>query len=264
MKAEEIHLLGLRGLRALAEFDPAEYLRSTDLSIGDLENKINLLLGDADNSECRESYDELMNAKKISKTHAELTLFLQQIYASTTGKARYRSRQWNRQQVQQTYAQTGGDYSVANAWHRQERGAGDADELVRLSGMRMLRELRGYSYTFHRHFGDGEIDSVLEPSSPELPPVLIEAELVLRSPAQIEQATSRLHRAMSLGGSRAVGIIVTGNLAPGVGEKCLDERTFLLFFDLRENEFGGSGLNALLKKLSEPYLPKERMEDNEE
>lgn len=265
MKDQEIYILGLIGLRALAEFDPPEYRRSTDLSIGDLEYRIESFLEDhVDTFECRDLYKKLMSARKISKTPLELTFFLQQIYSASIGKAQYHSLQRTRQRATERRAESVDEHRVSDARAMEERGASENDELIRLSAMQMLRHLRDYSYTFRRRLGDIEIDCVLEPSSSALSLVLIKAHPVLRSHAQFEQLISLLKRAMSLIGLRVVGVIITEMYLVEVDRGLLEDRMFLLRFNVQRNEFEGPGFGELLEALAEPYLSNNLIKSGEE
>ena len=133
MNTEEIHLLGLIGLRALAEFDIAEYRRSTDLSLGELEDKIERLLtrNEIVNAESQELYNKLMEARKMSQTPIELTFFFQQIYASTSIRVQYLSLQLNRQRMTERRISDRREWIVTDVESEIDSDVSEKEELVR-------------------------------------------------------------------------------------------------------------------------------------
>ncbi len=212
MNTEEIHLLGLIGLRALAEFDIAEYRRSTDLSLGELEDKIERLLtrNEIVNAESQELYNKLMEARKMSQTPIELTFFFQQIYASTSIRVQYLSLQLNRQRMTERRISDRREWIVTDVESEIDSDVSEKEELVRLSAMQMLNHLHGYSHTFQWRLGDINIDCALQPPSSALPTVLLAALPILHSRNQLDQYIEHLQRAILFLGLKALGIIIIG------------------------------------------------------
>lgn len=96
MNAREIYLFGLIGLRALAEYDPLEYTRSTDISKWELEQQINSLLKDTDNVEAHNRFKEIHTIIYRTETPNEAAFLLQQIYAGCFRIAQYYSLEYSR------------------------------------------------------------------------------------------------------------------------------------------------------------------------
>src|SRR6266446_2617175 len=194
MNPHEIQLFGLIALRALADTDPAELLRSTDLSKRELDGRIRALLGEVDSRECRELYNSVIGAVEVAESPVETGFLLRQVYASSMAKAQYGSLQWNRAHPRQ-----GGERHVPTSDQpflgpAAQTVESEHEELLRLATMHLLRYLRDYSHAFHQRFRDLEIDCILEPRSSKEPRIIIEARPVIDNPAHLQESLSKLQK----------------------------------------------------------------------
>lgn len=99
MSAEKAHLLGLIGLRALAERDQEEYRRVTDLPKGDLDDRIERLMKRVADPECSELYRQLQEAMRSQESQVEAEMLLEQVYSSGMQKSQYESVRASRQEA---------------------------------------------------------------------------------------------------------------------------------------------------------------------
>ncbi len=91
MSAEKAHLLGLIGLRALAERDPIEYRRVADLSKRELDRRIASLLRSVSDSECDELYRTTVELTGRFESLSEADMLLKQVYLTSIYKAQQES-----------------------------------------------------------------------------------------------------------------------------------------------------------------------------
>lgn len=247
MNAEVIRLLGLISLRALAEYDPPEYRRSADMSKRQLEERIRSLLGDVDSPECAQFYESLSNIIDFSESPLELSFLLRQIYVASFGRAQYYSLQRARLERSSEYAETSRrEYSQEIP---QRRGISEGDELIRLSTMLLLRDLRDYSYSFHRQFGEAGVDSVLEPEIKDMPLIMMQA---VSSSREFETKLESLQRATAVVRGRVVGVIVTEVIPADQSTEDLGENVHLMRFDVRKNQFDSNDLRRFRRSLRDP------------
>jgi hypothetical protein len=89
MKPETIQLLGLISLRALAEYDPSELRRTTDLSRRELDERIDRLLGtpavqvESEVHEVRSRLSELRAIEAEAETQIEQNFLLRNLGRSS-------------------------------------------------------------------------------------------------------------------------------------------------------------------------------------
>ncbi len=91
MSADKSHLLGLIGLLALAERDPMEYRRVTDLSKRELDQRISVLRKEVDDPECDALYQQVVEVTQSPESLQEADIILQQVYLTSVLKSQYES-----------------------------------------------------------------------------------------------------------------------------------------------------------------------------
>ncbi len=91
MIADKAQLLGLIGLRALAERDPVEYRRVADLSKPELDRRIKTLLEKLSDPECDALYHQMVDVTESSESLPEADMLLRQIYLTSLQKSQYQS-----------------------------------------------------------------------------------------------------------------------------------------------------------------------------
>lgn len=77
----DVHLLGMISLRALAEVDPLEYRRTTDVSPYVLDDAIGKLLATSTNQQAIDLHRRMLLAFKLNLTHIR-TIALDEIRAT--------------------------------------------------------------------------------------------------------------------------------------------------------------------------------------
>ena len=249
MTAEEVRLLGFIGLRALAEYDPPEYRRVSDISKRQLDLRIRDILPEVNSEECTELYNSLNNIVDSLESPLELTYLLRQIYIASTNKAQYYSLQISRQEKASSYEQSIEGEARPAFSNAHQDVINEGDELIRLSTMLMLRELHDYSYDFHRHIGEVTIDCVLEPKLPDLPFIFVEAKPTAHR-RQVEEGISEIGRALENFRGNAIGAVVTEASLERRGMAPVHENIYLLRFDVRRNQFVGGDFKRLTDRLA--------------
>ncbi len=244
MSPEIIRLLGLISLRALAEYDPPEYWRATDMSKRQLSRRIESLLQEVENPECERLYAKLNEFRESSESPIELSLLLHQIYLESSGMAEYLSLQRSRQERANDYIE---DLQRDSRQEKvQRRPVSEGDELIRLSTFLLLRDLEGYRFSFHRRYGEVEIDAVLEPESQGMPIILIQSAA---SGREFETKLVLLKSAMAQVPGPVMGIVVTEGTPAYDGQEGIEERVLLLRFDIRKNQFSEDDLRRVHRNL---------------
>lgn len=203
MNAEEIHLYGLIGLRALAEYDPPEYRRAVDLSKQQLERKIELSLRFIENQELEELYAKLRAIIDSTENQLEMTYLLQNIYASTSLTAHFHALQQRHDQLadlEELASEFSESYELEPALVMSS-----AEELTKLSVMALLRRLREYVPVFNLRIREIEVDCVLKPKLESLPVIVIETKSRFRHAEQIDMTLKRLKTVMSAYGRKHFG-----------------------------------------------------------
>lgn len=255
MKAETVHALALIGLRALAEYDPIEFRRSTDLSKGHLDDLIEGLLegvhDEVDFGDLRREVDQLRSVERESQSQVASAFLLRQISVSCLERA---------QALAIHYRSTIGPFAHGESLGVQENAPVSVDqrlskheENLRLGVMRLLRDLPEYSAMFNYRWRHREIDCVLRPVYDGSPAILIEFKQKMQSEQRVREAFRRLHQAgAGWGKSTLFGILTTSpseelfdswmKLVPVK----LRQRTFLLTYDVEQNEFSRQSASRLI------------------
>lgn len=249
MNTQEIHLFGLIGLRALAEYDPTEYKRATDMSRAELDKQIQLALEKAKSPEGENLYAEMRKVLDTTESPVELSFLLQQIYISSFRKAQYYSLQYSKQQSTEKTRDLPISYHEPVYQSEKHAGASRGDELVRLSVMLLLRHLPEYTYLFNQHFNNIEVDCVLEPQLAELPHIVIQVKSQLINQKQFETMVRQLKSVMRVFGKKTIGLIILENLSVEYNREALGANIYLLLFDVRKNQFIGADFNKLVERV---------------
>src|ERR1043165_3559872 len=141
MNVQQIHLYGLIGLRALAEFDPSEYHRAVDMSKRELERTIETILREAPD-DIKDLYNELKTIIDTTENPIEMSYLLQQIYTASFLKAHYYATERRRDRLEEIPS----DFYVTQDDSEQQWSKigveTKADEFLKLSAMCLLRHLR--------------------------------------------------------------------------------------------------------------------------
>jgi hypothetical protein len=255
MNTQEIHLLGLIGLRALAEYDPPEYKRSTDMSKRELERQIESILKKNDSLEGRGLYNDMKTVIDTTESPIELSFLLQQIYISSFRKAQYYSLQYSRQQSTERSRDLSDSYREPSYQPEKYLGVSHEEELIRLSSMLLLKYLPEYTQLFKQHFKDIEIDCVLVPQLPELPHIVIEAKAQIINKKQLETIVKQLKSVLSAFGKKTIGIIILENNSVEFNREILGKNVYLLFYNVRKNQFVGEELYSLVERIRGQATP---------
>jgi len=253
-----IAVLALIGLRALAEYDPAEYARVTDASKGDIDERIRSLLdqlgdgyGDERlDGEIRDKYSQLRAIGEESRGRTEFVFLLRQLHMSSLERAQQLSLRYDRVPRPLEVRSSPSRFHRAALSRKDIEPRSEHDEFLRLAVMRLLRDLPGYSPLFEIAASDRQIDCVLTPASADQPAVVIEAKLHLR-PADTQQVFLKARRAATAWGKGSIPAVICPaldrpwNLPPESNAQTV----YFLQFDTESNSFTGQGAAALFARL---------------
>jgi hypothetical protein len=253
MTPEVIHLFALVGLRALADYDPTEFRRTSDLSKRQVDERIELLLKTARDdrdqilaTEVSARLKELYEIERDAEGQAELAFLLRQLGLSCLQRA---------QQLALSYSRTSGPRTrepkvpvqpaASPVFHR------GPEEHLRLGVMRLIRELPGYVPSFEFPTRGQTVDCMLEPPDTSLPVVFIEGKRSLRSMGSANGAATQIRRATRGWGRRAIAAVLVAEVTLEVRRRWNSdiEGVFLLVYDGETNDFshGASELVALIQ-----------------
>jgi hypothetical protein len=194
VRAETIYAFAMTGLRALAEYDPIEFTRSTDLSKRHLDDRIASLIqelrDEPEFDELQRQTSQLNSVERDSESPVAAAFLLRQISQTCLQRA---------QALAIGYRRTTGPSDRARILpERVPAPQGQAfsghEEYLRLGVMRLLRDLPEYTTLFNYRWRDYEIDCVLQPINDGAPPVLIEIKTRIQSVQQAREAFRKLHR----------------------------------------------------------------------
>ena len=258
MTPETIHLFALLGVRALADYDPAEFRRTCDLSTRQVDEKIDRLLASAKDTqnhqlvaEAETHLEQLRAIERDADSQTELTFLLRQLSVACLQRA---------QQTALSYSRTVGprareprmpnrDTSSLGRPHHES-----PDEYLRLGIMRLLRDLPGYTPVFEYPVRGQEIDCLLEPADSSLPVIFIEGKTSLRSLGVARAAVTQLV-VLCLDGEDGDAAVLVSDIVPRLYRDWQDEfEDHLLVYDSEVNEFakeGGAELVALIRSWGE-------------
>lgn len=248
MNADFIQLYSLVGLRALADYDPPEYRRVTDLSRNELDTKIQQLrlrlseVGDSLLAEIESRLSELELIQGESRSQTESSFLLKQLSNSCLQRAQQlallQGRITRRDEVPTSLEQpTVPDFGRVTP--RPSAG----EDFVKLAAMRILRGLPNYSADFNVRIKDVEVDCILRPADSRLPMVFIEAKLVLRNDEVLKRAAAHLKRAAAGWGKGALQVVLTTAIDQSLSRPMIERNfgsVYLLLYDKESNEFVGT------------------------
>ena len=242
MNSREIQLSGLIALRALAEFDPVEFRRVTDLSRRDLDAKIRTLHDDYGESESWHYYGLIQGLLETSKNEQANHFPMRQIYMACNTVAQYHALIERRiDNATDIRVNENVEAHTASGQHVTIQ----SDDLLRLSVMRLLRTLRDYRPLFHYKVGRNYVDCVLEPSESQLPFIIIETKRLSEDWERNRGFLKALQQSMKVYGEDTVGIIVTGVRKREHDEE-IPNGMFILEYDLNNNQFSEHSFSKVL------------------
>jgi hypothetical protein len=243
MMPEAIHLFSLIGVRALADYDPVEFRRTTDLSKREIDERIEHTLArltmeeQGIAQELRSRTRELREIEAGAQSQTELSYLLRQLASSCLQRAQQLAFAYSRSDEaktnQTTYVARANLGGAATSVPREE-------EYVRLGVMRLLRELPQYQPKFEYPVRGTQLDCFLEPSDARLPVILIEAKTRLFSEQQWKRAVQLLKGAATGWGKKAITAVLTTTVSPDLSDRAnrAPGRTaYLLVYDPESNQF---------------------------
>ncbi len=262
MNAEAIHALCLMGLRAMSEYDPVEYRRTTDLSKRDIDTKIQQLLNSSKNDEVSRLYSLLTDIQTFTGTPEELNFKLRQLNSSCFQLAQHFASIYARSKDKPLSRPTSLE-AIALSYPKQQ-SASEHDELIKLGVMLMLRELKNYQPQFEYKAPNARVDCLLVPEDSSMPHIVIEAKTYIRTNENFKQIRLQLSKTLKYWGKNTVGVILCGGVARAA--KILDllkEDTgrsrsyiiYLLIFDSRNNTLVGAQYERFKKDVIMKYAP---------
>jgi hypothetical protein len=248
VKAETVHAFALIGLRALADYDPTEFKRSTDLSkrhlddrIGDLFEKVR---EEPEFDELQLEMHQLNFLDRESESQVASAFLLRQISLACLQRAQALAIGYHRENGPSVREDSLPDLRRAQV--EQGQGLSRTDEYLRLGVMRLLRDLPQYGPWFNYRWKDHEIDCVLQPLIDEVPTILVEFKLILETSQRVQEALRQLRRASAGWDKSTLFVILTVGPNPELLGTKLDSRTFLLIYDPERDEFSYESAGRLV------------------
>jgi hypothetical protein len=266
VRPEAIHAFALLSLRALAEYDPVELRRNTDLSKRQIDERIeNLIIqldDDPEVGELRREADQLSGVENESENAVTAAFLARQIASACLQRAQISATRYQRTTERSVSAER--DVRVQHEPVSVPKASSVHEEYLRLAVMRLLRDLPEYEALFEYRWKDRQIDCVLQPRGGDGPTVLVEFKLRIENDRQTKNAFNQLQR-LAAGWPKSTLLAVltsaigaAGSLQgegphrPGAIAERLRGRTFLLVYDTERNEFAresaGGLLHAILKR----------------
>lgn len=246
--AATIHAFALLGLRALAEYDPFAYARSTDMTKADLDHRITSLIGEVDDERLRNVYSELLALVSEAGTPDQLRFVARFFHDSCMQRAYHLS-------LTREPGATGAERVATTSTHQfttEETPAPlrDQQQFLRLAVMRLMHDFRSYTAQFEYRWKHQVLDCVLDSGVPNAPVIAVQAAHTIRNDQEFLAIRKQLERFRPALGRPTLGAIVTTSanselrqvLAPTKQDRIL---TFLLVFDVEANEFVGHGYAEL-------------------
>jgi len=249
MTPEAIQLVSLIGLRALADYDLAEFSRVTDMSKRQLDERIDMglrslrnLNDDRGREEAESRLGELREIERESQSHTELNFLLRQLSQSCLQRA---------QQLALAYSRTAAprqrppnpivDSAAAPTPESRLR---PEEEYLRLAVMRLIRDLPEYVPAFNYRIKNREIDCFLTSGDIGTPAIIVEGKRSINSPLHLEETAKQLKHAASGWGRSAILVIITtgvvrGALRPVPG-------VHVLIYDAERDDFVGESAQPLI------------------
>lgn len=242
---DNVYVWALIGLRALSEYDAYEFRRATDMSKRQIDKLIEDVLGKHPDHECKILFEKIKSIATSVETPMEYEYLLKQVYAASNLNAQHKA-----------LLSANEEHEAAEDAERSEQGriseyrgvSGDSGkvlsnelELVRLSVMRILRELRDYRPEFSRYLGETEVDCVLVPDGFRGRQIIVQG----KRRGDLSKTISPLKQIVKIHG--ALGVVVTDQSRPRHEQNDESgEQVKILSFDLRRNAFRGNQLREFV------------------
>lgn len=208
MNADVIYVLNLIGLRALAEFDPIEFKRSTSFSKYQIEQKIESLLESFKEQEPTWLYEEFRNIKKNVESQDEINFLLKRIYLMAFQEAQHLSLTFERENINYSNSE---QILFPNgiSEYKDDSIILEHDSFLKLAVMRLLKEFRDYIPLFNYKVKNYEFDCLLESKVKGLPTIIIEGKKVIRTSKQLQEAFNQLNKYINFCGKDTIGLLLT-------------------------------------------------------
>ena len=242
MTTIEIQVFGLVAMRALAEFDPVEYRRATDVSRLALDQRIRQLNDVHQNFEAFIYYARMMGIINAGTNEVSNDFLLRQIYASCIAIAQFNA----------VLAGKNGDLQYANIDLAEEQSSKEnvreftsGGERLHVSVMKILQVLRHYNPVFNNSLMNRRFDCVLEPILPDYPFIIVETKKISGKVRSINTDIKILGDGLRWLNQNALGIIIVPP-HPRYADVEASGNIFVLQFNLSKNTFVGGGLSRLL------------------
>jgi len=247
IRYEKVHLIGLIGLRALAEYDIAEFNRATSFSKRQLEEKIKNYLNKIVDSESKLLYQDFVNSSNVSENTQELHYLMKQINSTCTQKSQHLALQLARLSPKGQNYKT--SFNAATDMPPMRQYASNHDDITRLGVMLLLKKLINYNVEFNYKIKDLEIDALLIPTETNMPHIVIETKT--RVDVNIMKAALKhLSLSMKLFGKNALGILLTPNQPESNARILFSDRMFYLIFDKENNVFEPNSEDLFMSKFN--------------
>lgn len=231
---KKVHLIGLIGLRALAEYDLSEYNRVTSFSKRELDNKIQSYMAEIDDKETNMLYEDLINSANISENTNELQFLMKQINYTCIQKSQHLALQLTRINPKEKSEIV--TYREKESYSYNTKIQSSHDELTRLATMLLLKNLRDYDVKFDYKIKNFELDALLVPKTDALPHIIIETKYST-VPASIDKAINNLKTSMNFWGKNSIGIVLTPKPVTIPEKPSISPKIYFLVFDLENNLF---------------------------
>ncbi len=158
MSPELVQFFILTGLRALVEYDPAEYRRMTDLSKSEIDRKLNELVQLVADTEAKELHQSLRNAISEIANPEQLRFFLTQTYNTAIQKAQYQAMLYIK--TDKMEVPTWSQIDVTSVKIQSRLSTQPDRDFTRLAVMRLLRIIPNYTPLFEYRLQNARLDCV--------------------------------------------------------------------------------------------------------
>lgn len=254
---DAVHLYALISLRALADYDPYEFRRSTDLTRREVDDRIQAALEGARYhgderllTDAGQRLDDLRALEATGESPAALSYLLRQVSNSALERAyQLALRQAQSGETRRAaFTRSGGPKPSIQP----KAPAGTELEFLRLAVMRLLRDLPNYEARFDYLSRNLEIDCLLQSRAEGEPPVLIEAKAHLKTGTAVQAALATLKKLTAGWGRGVIGVILTMSISEEARTVMYRFRGkyFVLTFDPESNEFLEGEREAFLSGLT--------------
>jgi hypothetical protein len=252
MTPESIELISLIGLRALADYDLAEFARVTDMSKRQLDERIErglTVLRPLDEHpitrEAQARFEELREIEGESQTHTELNFLLRQLSQSCLQRAQQLALAYSRTAAPRQRPSSSIVDSVMPAPFESRLHV--ESEYLRLAVMRLIRDLPEYVAMFNYRIKNREVDCFLVSRAVDTPAIIVEAKRTINSRRHFEDAVRQLKQVAAGWGKSAIFVIVTtAILREAMQGATLKGPVHVLVYDTEHDEFVGEGAQRLV------------------